>query len=162
MPAGLFPARKKALEEVRKGDIIGIPDDPSNTARAFNILAKANLITLKEGINPIQATLEDVVDNPHQLEIIQMSSAQIPRSLLDLDYAVIPGSIVYSADLNASEQLIQEDVLKDYELVVTVIEQNKDSNWAKAIIKAYQSEAFKAYLDKHNADGYWFVPEELR
>ncbi len=98
---------------VSEGDIIDIPDDPSNTARAFNILTKANLITLKTGIDPIKATLQDVADNPYQFEIVQMSSAQIPRSLLDLDYAVIPGSSVYSADLEASDQLLAEDVLKD-------------------------------------------------
>lgn len=162
VPAGLFPARKKTLAEVSEGDIIGIPDDPSNTARAFNILAKAKLITLKSGIDPIQATLKDVVDNPHNLEIVQMSSAQIPRSLPDLDYAVIPGSIVYSADLNAADQLLAEDVLKDYELVATVEKKNQDSDWAKAIVAAYRSDAFKSYLDKHNKDGYWFVPEALR
>lgn len=160
--AGLFPGNKKSLDDVAKGDTIGIPDDPSNTARAFNILKKANFITLKEGTDPIKATIDDVESNPYDLDIVQMSSAQIPRSLPDLDYAVIPGSIVYSAELDASEKLLAEDVLKDYELVATVVEKNKDTEWAKAIVAAYQSDTFKEYLKEHNESNYWFVPEELK
>ncbi|MBO0440934.1 MetQ/NlpA family ABC transporter substrate-binding protein [Candidatus Enterococcus ikei] len=162
VPAGLFPGKSSKLAEVKAGDKIGIPDDASNTARAFNLLQKAGWIKLKTGIDPVKATKEDIESNPKNLELIQMSSAQIPRSLADLDYAVIPGSIVYSAKLEPKDSLLSEDVLKEYELVATVDEKNKDSKWAQDVVKAYHSVEFKKYLEEHNQGNYWFIPKELQ
>ncbi|MEI5991457.1 MetQ/NlpA family ABC transporter substrate-binding protein [Enterococcus crotali] len=162
VPAGLFPGKRSTLDEVEKGDKIGIPDDASNTARAFNLLQKAGWIKLKAGIDPVKATKEDIEDNPKNLELVQMSSAQIPRSLADLDYAVIPGSIVYSAKLDPKDSLLSEDVLKNYELVATVDKKNQESGWAKAVVNAYHSDEFKKYLKEHNQGNYWFIPKELQ
>ena len=91
-----------------------------------------------------------------------MDSAQIPRSLKELDYGVIPGSIVYSSNMDPSTKLLSEDVLKHLELVAVVDKSNKDAEWAKAVTAAYQSDEFKSYLKKHNKDDYWFIPEELK
>lgn len=162
VPAAIFSGRKNQLSEVGEGDKIGIPDDASNTARAFNLLQKAGLIQLKEGVDPIKATKEDVTKNSKNLELIQMSSAQLPRSLADLDYAVIPGSIVYSASLDPKESLLSEDVLKEYELVATVDKKNQQTDWAKAVIDAYHSSEFKEYLAKNNDGNYWFIPKEIQ
>lgn len=162
VPTGLFPGKKRTLNDVKTGDKIGIPDDASNTARAFNLLQKAGWIELKAGVDPVKATKEDIVSNPKNLELIQMSSAQIPRSLADLDFAVIPGSIVYSAKLDPKDSLLSEDVLKEYELVATVDEKNSKSDWAQAVVKAYHSDAFKKYLNEHNQENYWFIPKELQ
>ncbi|MGX7200938.1 metal ABC transporter substrate-binding protein [Enterococcus plantarum] len=162
VPAGLFPGNRSTLDTVKEGDKIGIPDDASNTARAFNLLQKAGWIKLKTGIDPVKATKEDIVSNPKKLALIQMSSAQIPRSLADLEYAVIPGSIVYSAKLDPKDSLLSEDVLKDYELVATVDEKNQETDWAKAIVKAYRSDEFKHYLKETNQGNYWFIPKELQ
>lgn len=162
VPAGLFPGRRSALNEVKNRDKIGIPDDDSNTARAFNLLQKAGWIKLKEGIDPVKATKNDVISNPKNLELVEMASPQIPRSLKDLDFAVIPGSTVYSAKLKPKDSLLSEDVLKEYELVATVDEKNKESDWAQAVVRAYQSDAFKKYLKEHNQGDYWFIPKELQ
>jgi len=162
VPAGIFPGRKTSLEEIEDGDVIGIPQDPSNAARAYAVLQKAGLIKLEEGVELVSASAQDIVENPHNLEITEMDSYQIPRALADLDYGVIPGSIVYSSGIDAATSLISEDILKDLELVVVVDEKNKDTKWAKDIKAAYESDEFKAYLEEHNQDGYWFVPEELQ
>lgn len=162
VPTGIFPGRKSSLDDIAEGDVIGIPQDPSNAARAYAVLQKADLITLEDGVELVKATKDDIVDNPHNLEIKEMDSYQIPRALDDLDYGVIPGSIVYSSGLDAATSLISEDILKDLELVAVVDEKNKDTKWAKDIKAAYESDAFKAYLEENNKDGYWFIPEELQ
>lgn len=162
VPAGIFPGRKATLEDIAEGDVIGIPKDPSNAARAYALLQKAGLITLKEDVEFVKLTLNDIVENPYNLEIKEMDSYQIPRALPDVDYGVIPGSIVYSSDLDAATTLLSEDILKELELVAVVDESNKDTQWAKDIIAAYQSEEFKAYMDENNKEGYWFIPEELQ
>ena len=89
-----------------------------------------------------------------------MTSTNIPTVLDDFDYAVITGSIVYNAGMDASTALLQEDILEHLILQVAVKKENKDAQWAKDIVAAYHSEEFKKYLDENN-DGLWFVPDEL-
>lgn len=162
VPAGLFPGRKKSLDEVKTGDKIGIPDDASNTARALNLLQKAGWIELDGDTESIKVTTSDIKKNFKGVELVEMKSAQIPRSLEDLDFAVIPGSIVYSAELDPESSLLSEDVLKQYELVATVDKKNKEQPWVKAVIDAYQSDEFQKYIKEHNKNNYWFIPEELK
>ena len=162
VPAGIFPGRKSSLDDIAEGDVIGIPKDPSNAARAYALLQKAELIKLTDGIELVKATTNDIIENPYNLDIMEMDSAQIPRALEDMDFAVIPGSIVYSSGVDASLSLLSEDILKNLELVAVVDGGNKDTQWAKDVAAAYQSAEFKTYMDEHNKDGYWFIPEELR
>lgn len=159
--AALFPGAKASLADIKEGDTIGIPQDPSNAARAYAILQKADLIKIKDGVELIKATAGDIVENNLNLEIVEMDSAQIPRTLDDLDYGVIPGSIVYASKIDPSLALIQEDVVKQYELVAVVNKKNAETAWAKAVVEAYTSDEFKKYLAENNKDGYWFIPEEL-
>lgn len=162
VPAGLFPGKKTSLDEIKEGDTIGIPNDPSNAARAYAILQKAEIIKLKDGVEPIKATAADIEENPHSVKIVEMDSAQIPRSLSDLDYGVVPGSIVFASNMDPSTKLISEDVQDHLVLVATTTEKHKDSQWAKDVAAAYQSDEFKEYLKEHNKDDYWFVPKELQ
>ncbi len=162
VPAGLYPGRKDSLTAIEANDTIGIPNDPSNSTRALLLLQKAGWIELDSEVAPIAATLRNITNNPYDLDIVEMDSAQIPRSLADLDYAVIPGSIVYSAGIATEESLLSEDILQEYELVATIKEANKDSDWAQAVVAAYHSEAFKELLAEENQTGYWFIPEELQ
>mgnify|MGYP001176799316 FL=1 len=162
VPTGIFPGRKDSLDDIEEGDVIGIPKDPSNAARAYAVLQKAGLITLEEDVELVKVTQNDIVENKLNLDIQEMDSAQIPRALEDLDYGVIPGSIVYASGLDASLSLLHEDILKDLELVAVVDEKNKDTNWAQAVKAAYESDEFKAYMEEHNQEDYWFIPEEIR
>ncbi|BAQ09362.1 yaec family lipoprotein [Bacillus sp. OxB-1] len=162
VPAGLFPGKKNSLDELADGDTIGIPNDASNAARAYAILQKAELIKMKDGVEVMKATSQDIEENPRNLKIVEMDSAQIPRSLTDLDYGVVPGSIVYASNMDPSTKLVSEDVLDHLVLVAVTTEKNKDLPWAKDVAAAYQSDEFKAYMEEHNKDDYWFIPKELQ
>src|SRR5690625_4503138 len=162
VPTGIFPGRKDSLDDIEEGDVIGIPKDPSNAARAYAVLQKAGLIILEEDVELVKVTQNDIVENKLNLDIQEMDSAQIPRALNDLDYGVIPGSIVYASGLDASTSLLHEDILKELELVAVVDEKNIDTKWAQAVKAAYESDEFKGYMEEHNKDGYWFIPEEIR
>ena len=100
---------------------------------------------------------DDIIKNPYEIEFTEMDSTMIPQALDEFDYAVITGSIVYNAGIDASSALLQEDVLEHLLLQVVVKEKNKDTKWAKAIVEAYRSKEFKEYLDKNN-NGLWYVP----
>lgn len=162
VPTGIYPGRKADVNEVKAGDVVAIPKDPSNAARAYAILQKAGWITLDNDVELVKVTQADIVENVKEIDIKEMDSAQIPRALEDIDYGVIPGSIVYSSGLDASTSLLHEDILKDLELVAVVDEANKETDWAQAIKAAYESEEFKLYMEEHNKDDYWFIPEEIR
>src|SRR5699024_4559741 len=162
VPTGLFPGKKSKLEDIEEGDTIGIRKDPSNAARAYALLQKTDLMELDDDVELVKVTKNDIKTNKENIDIHKLYSAQIPRVLDDLDYGVIPGSIVYSSGLDASESLINEDILKELELVAVVDEKNADTDWAKAIQAAYKSDEFKEYMEEHNEDDYWFIPEEIR
>lgn len=160
VPAGIYSGRKSSLDKARRGDKIAIPDDPSNSARAYLLLQKAGLITLKQGITKNKVTSHDIENNNYGLDIIEMDSATIPRSLADLDYAVIPGSIVYSSKISSGKKLLSEDILKHLILVAVVKEKNKNTEWAKAVNSAYHSDEFRKHMNNNNND-FWYLPEPL-
>ena len=72
-----------------------------------------------------------------------MESSQIPRALPDLDFGILPGSVVYLANMDPEKSILSEDVSENLELVVVVSKENKDSEWAKAIVDAYKFDEFK-------------------
>lgn len=143
------------------GAKIAVPNDASNTARAYVLLQKIGWITLDSSVDPSAVTQDDIVDNPKNLEFVEMKSLTIPAAIQDFDYVVITGSIVYNAGIDPSTALATEDILDHLILQVVVKEANKDADWAKAIVDAYHSDEFKAYLEENN-DGLWWVPEELQ
>ncbi|MCQ2582786.1 MAG: MetQ/NlpA family ABC transporter substrate-binding protein [Treponema sp.] len=162
VPAGLFSDRYKSADDIKKlsNPTIAIPNDPANTARAYLLLEKIGWITLKDGIDKTKAVSTDVKDNPYGLVITEMSSTNIPPVLGDFDFAVITGSIVYNAGIDASTALAQETVLDHLLLQVTVKEKNKDAQWAKDIVNAYHSVELKEHFaSTNNENGLWYVPE---
>lgn len=90
-----------------------------------------------------------------------MNSMTIPAAESDFDYIAITGSVVYNAGIDASTALANEDISDYLVLQVVVKEENKDADWAQAIVDAYHSDEFKQYM-KENNDGLWWIPEELQ
>ena len=162
VPTGIHSATKGSIDEVVDGDIVAIPDDASNTARALLVLQKAGWIKLDESIEPMASTKDNIIENPYNLDIVEMSSAQIPRSLSDVSYGVIPGSILYAAGLSSNDSLLNEDILPQLVLHAIVNRGNEETDWAEAIVEAYRSDEFKAHLNEANTDNYWFIPDELK
>ena len=159
VPAKLYSERYSSLDEVADGQTVGIPLDASNQSRAYNILAKAGWITLKEGHDPVQLTENDIAENPHNLDITPMDSATIPRALQDLDWGVIPGSISFSSGVDPELALLDEDLRDSLILVAVTTEDKTDTEWAQAVIDAYRSDEFATFLEEENSNGYWFVPD---
>ena len=161
VPAGIFSATHTSLDELTDGAKIAVPNDASNTARAYALLQKAGWITLDSSVDLAVVTQDDITENPHNIEFTEMASLNIPSALQDFDYAVITGSIVYNAGIDASTALLTEDVLPQLLLQVVVKKENADTDWAKAIVDAYHSDEFKQYMDENN-DGLWYIPDELK
>lgn len=160
VPAAIFSNKYTSIKNVFPGAKIGIPQDASNAARSYNLLEKAGWIKLKPNSNPIIVGKNDIAENIAGVDIVEMDSANIPRVLNELDFAVIPGSIVYSANIDSKKALLSETIIPDLEIMVVVNEGNENSQWAKDIKRIYQSQQFKDYMQTHNQNGYWVMPQE--
>lgn len=157
VPAGIFSAKYKTLNEIKQHSKIAISNDTSSVSRAYRVLQKAGWVKFSDEADLSSVTDKDVVENPYELEVIEMDSLNIPRSLDEVDYAVIPGSAVYNAGIDPFSVLLQEDIAPYLWLQVVINEKEKDSQWVKDVVEAYQSKEFKEYMEKNN-NGLWQLP----
>lgn len=151
-PFGLYPGKTSTLEELADGATIAIPNDGTNEARALLLLEAQGLIRLKEDVG-VTATKLDIVENPKNLNIQEIEAAQLPRSLQDVDMAVINGNYALQNGLKASTDAVAveseaSEALKMYVNVLAVKEGNETNPGIMALIQALQSEEAKAFMDK--------------
>ena len=161
VPAGVYSAKYKSVDEIPDGAKVAVPNDASNTARCYLMLQKIGWIKLADDVDPSAVTQDDIVENSHNIEFTEMKSLTIPAAIQDFDYVAITGSVVYNAGIDPSTALATEDIQDHLVLQVVVKEENKDAEWAKAIVDAYHSDEFKQYMEENN-DGLWWIPDELK
>ena len=161
VPAGVYSAKYKSVDEIPDGAKVAVPNDASNTARCYLMLQKIGWIKLADDVDPSAVTQDDIVENPHNIEFTEMKSLTIPAAIQDFDYVAITGSVVYNAGIDPSTALATEDIQDHLVLRVVVMEENRDAEWAKAIVDAYHSDEFKQYMEENN-DGLWWIPDELK
>ena len=139
------------LNDLADGAKIAVPNDATNEARALQLLAAQGIITLKEDAG-LTATKNDVVDNPHNIELVEMEAAQLPRTLSDVDFAVINGNYAATAGFSASKDaLAVEDATSEaaqtYTNLLVVEEGNENEPAIKALVAALTSQTVKDYID---------------
>lgn len=162
VPASIFSETHSSLDEIADGMKIAVPQDEGNMARAFVMLQDLGWIMLKEGTNYATASPEDVAENPYNLEFLDIATNIIATTLADYDYGIITGSIVYNAGIDPSTALFNENLTDKFWLQVVVKDADKDTQWAKDIVEAYQSKEFTDWLKANNESEYrnlWSIPE---
>ena len=162
VPASIFSETHSSLNEISDGMKIAVPQDEGNMARAFVMLQDLGWITLKEGTNYATASPEDVAENPYNLQFLDIATNIIATTLADYDYGIITGSIVYNAGIDPSTALFNENLTDKFWLQVVVKDADKDTQWAKDIVEAYQSKEFTDWLKANNESEYrnlWSIPE---
>lgn len=162
VPASIFSETHSSLDEISDGMKIAVPQDEGNMARAFVMLQDIGWIKLKEGTDYATASPEDVAENPYNLEFLDIATNIIATTLADYDYGIITGSIVYNAGIDPSTALFNENLTEKFWLQVVVKDADKDTQWAKDIVAAYQSKEFTDWLKANNESEYrnlWSIPE---
>ena len=162
VPASICSETHSSLDEIAYGMKIAVPQDEGNMARAFVMLQDLGWITLKEGTNYATASPEDVAENPYNLQFLDIATNIIATTLADYDYGIITGSIVYNAGIDPSTALFNENLTDKFWLQVVVKDADKDTQWAKDIVEAYQSKEFTDWLKANNESEYrnlWSIPE---
>lgn len=154
-PFGIFPGKTKTLKDLKKGATVAVPNDTTNEARALLLLQDQGLIKLKDGAG-LTATKKDIVENKKDLAIKEIEAAQIPRSLKDVDIAVVNGNYALQAGLKVNKDaLATEDAdsvgAKTYGNIVAVKKGNEKLAATKVLIKALKSDTVKKYInDKYD------------
>ena len=150
-PFGIYAGKTASLEELADGAQVAIPNDATNGGRALLLLEQEGLITLKEGAG-ITATVNDIVDNPKNLEIVELEARLLPDSLKDVDLAVINGNYAIDAGLKIADALAIEsaegEAATAYANVLTVKEGNEESEGVQALLAALESDEVKAFIEE--------------
>lgn len=152
-PLGLYSSKLTSIDDFKKGDIIAIPNDPTNQGRALIFLQANGVIKLKAN-SGLQATEIDIIENPKGLVFRPLEAAQLPRVLGDVSGAIINGNYALEAGLvPTKDALIIEDKNSPYANIVAVRKGEEDSPKLKALLKALQSQKVKDYIENNYKGG---------
>lgn len=145
-PIGIYSKKIKSLNDLKQGAKFGIPNDPTNGGRVLLVLQEKGLIKLRPEAG-LKATPLDVTDNPKKIKFVELDAAQLPRSLDDLDASAINTNFALSAGLNPGKDAIaQEGAKSPYVNLIAVREADKDKPWVTKLVKAYQSEEVRKFI----------------
>lgn len=147
-PLGLYSQKAKKLDGIKKGGTVALPNDADNESRALRFLAANDLITLKKG-SEATATPQDVAKNPKDLQFKEVEAAQTPRSLKDVDAAVINGNYAIGADLNPAKDALALESTKnnEYNNVLAIKDGNQDDPRVKKLAKLLTSPEVKKFIE---------------
>lgn len=146
-PLGVYSKKVNKIENLKKGGVVAIPNDPTNGGRALILLHNNGIIKLK---NPqdLLATEFDIVENKNNLKFKSLDAAQIPRALEDVDLAVVNGNYAIEAGLNPlTEALIIEGKESPYANLIAVREGDEKKEDIQKLVKALQSEKVKVFIE---------------
>ena len=154
LPMGVYSRKIKHIADLRDGATIGVPNDPTNEARALKLLQSAKLIKLRNA--SFTAGIADISDNPKHLVIRELNAAQLPRSLDDVDAACINGNYAATAGLAPNRDAlvaegggVGEALHSPYSNVIAVRAADKDAAWAKQLVALYHSTEIRGFILRH-------------
>lgn len=131
---------------------IAVPSDTTNEARALLLLEEQGIIKLKDGVG-LSATANDIVDNPYGVEIVEAEAASLPRTLSDVDFAVINGNYALSAGLDPDTALASEDATSDaavqYANIIAVRADDAGSEKTQALVEVLQGQEVQEFIKEH-------------
>lgn len=151
-PFGIYPGTKKDLKDIAKGDKIAVPNDTTNEARALLLLQDNGIIKLKDGAG-IKATVNDIEENPNNIEIVELEAAQVPRVVNEVAYVVLNGNYALEANYTVKKDALayeksDSEAAKTYVNVIAVKEGNENSEKIKALVDVLKSDSIKKFIDE--------------
>lgn len=155
-PFGLYPGKESDLANIQ-GATVAVPNDTTNEARALLLLQDNGYLTLREGAG-LNATKLDIVENPYQIEIVELEAAQIPRMLVDVSFGIMNGNYAMEAGYTVSDnallyESVESDAAGTYVNVVAVKEGNENSDKIKALVEVLKSEEIRKFIDENYNGG---------
>jgi D-methionine transport system substrate-binding protein len=147
-PMGVYSKKVKSLDELKEGATIAVPNDPTNGGRALLVLASKGLIKFKDNAG-LKVTPADIVENPKKIEFAEIDAAQLPRSLDDVDAAVINTNYAIEAGLHPKTDAIAiEGEKSPYANVIAVRAADKDKPWVKTLVESYHDDSIRKFINE--------------
>ncbi len=151
-PFGIYPGKKKSLDEVADGDSIAVPNDTTNEARALLLLQDNGLLKLKDGAG-LTATVNDITDNPHNIKFVELEAAQVARVVDEVEYVVLNGNYALEAGYSVGKDSIAYEAsdsvaAKTYVNIIAVREGNESADKIKALVRVLRSDDIKKFIEE--------------
>lgn len=150
-PFGIYPGTKSSLDDVAKGDVIAIPNDTTNEARALLLLQDNGLLTLKDGVG-LEATVNDITENPYNLDFEELEAAQVARVVGEVAYVVLNGNYALEAGYSVAKDSIAYEAsdsvaAETYVNIIAVAEGHENDAKIKALVSVLKSDEIKKFIE---------------
>lgn len=151
-PFGIYPGTKDDLEQLEEKDVIAVPNDTTNEARALLLLEANGVIKLKEGAG-LAATVKDIEENPKNIQIQELEAAQVSRVKDEVAFVVLNGNYALQAGFSVAKDSIayetsDSEAAKTYVNVIAVKEGTEESEGIQALVEALKSDDIKTYIEE--------------
>ena len=149
-PFGIYPGQKSDLATLEAGDVIAVPNDTTNEARALLLLQANGIITLKDGVG-LEATVNDIAENPYDVKIQELEAAQVPRVREEVAFVVLNGNYALQSGLSVAKDAIayettDSEAAQTYVNIIAVKEGNENSEKIQALVKVLTSDEIRQYI----------------
>lgn len=150
-PFGIYPGTKASLDEIEEGDTIAVPNDTTNEARALLLLQDNGIITLKEGVG-LEATVNDITENPYNVEIVELAAEQVARVAQETAFIVLNGNYALQAGYSVASDAIayetsDSEAAQTYVNVIAVKEGNENLDSIKTLVEVLKSDEIKDFIN---------------
>lgn len=150
-PFGIFPGKTKTLKALKNGATVAVPNDTTNEARALLLLQDNGIITLKDGAG-LEATVNDIAENPKNIKIQELEAAQVARVTGEVAYVVLNGNYALEAGYSVGKDALayeksDSEAAKTYVNVIAVKEGNENNPAIKALVDTLKSDTIKQYIN---------------
>lgn len=149
-PLGIYPGKSDDLSNITDGATIAVPNDTTNEARALLLLEANGIIRIKEEAG-LTATKKDIVENPHNVDIVELEAAQVARVVAETDFVVLNGNYALEAGFNVENDALtkeeqESEAAQTYANILCVKKGNEETDKTKALIEALKSDKVKQYI----------------
>lgn len=149
-PLGIYGGTENDLSAISDGATIAVPNDTTNEARALLLLQDSGLIKLADGAG-MTATVNDIAENPHNIEFVELEAAQVARVIDEVSFVVLNGNYALQVNLNAQTDALayetsDSEAAKTYVNIIVVKEGNEDNAGVKALVDVLRSEKIVQFI----------------
>ena len=150
-PFGIYPGTKSSLDDIADGDVIAVPNDTTNEARELLLLQDNGIITLKDGAG-LEATVNDIAENPYNVEIQELAAESVARVADEVAYVVLNGNYALQAGFSVAKDALayeksDSEAAKTYVNVIVVKEGNENNEGVKALVDVLKSDEIKKFIN---------------
>ena len=149
-PFGIYPGTKSDLSTLSKGDVIAVPNDTTNEARALLLLQANGVIKLKDGAG-LTATVRDIEENTYGITIQELEAAQVSRVKDEVAFVVLNGNYALAAGFSVAHDAVayetsDSEAAKTYVNILVVKEGNENNEGIQALVSVMKSDAIRQYI----------------